>query len=259
MTRPSFLHLPPRPDKPRSTGQTHVIDGGVSALSMEGVLRGGAEYIDVWKFGWGTAYVDPTVTDKLALLRRHGVLGCLGGTFMEVAWAQGKANEYLAWAHDIGFEAVEVSRGIAAMSVADKHALIARAARTFTVFSEVGRKDSDEDLSLRQWSEEVAGDCDAGAQWVIAEGRESGTVGLYRSDGTVRSDVVEAILQGADRATVFFDAPRKSQQAWFVHEFGPDVNLANIAADSVISLETLRLGLRADTFGLSQQWSPILH
>jgi phosphosulfolactate synthase len=236
-----------------------MIDGGISVAMMDGVLRSGSEYIDVWKFGWGTAYVDPTVEEKLELLRRYEVLGCLGGTFMEVAWAQGKSREYLAWAHDVGFHAVEVSRGIAAMSVTEKHALIAEAARSFSVFSEVGRKDSHEDLSLRQWSEEVAGDRDAGAQWVIAEGRESGTVGLYRSDGTVRSDVVEAILQGADRASVLFDAPRKSQQAWFVHEFGPDVNLANIAVDSAISLETLRLGLRADTFGLSQQWLPILH
>lgn len=258
MKAPSFLELPDRTSKPRTAGLTHVIDGGVTADAVRATLRSCGDYIDVWKFGWGTAYVDRGIDAKVEALRDHGITACLGGTLMEVAWAQGKALEYLAWAKDAGFRAVEVSRGVAAMTVAEKHELIRRAARDFVVFAEVGRKDSHEVLSAAEWADEFAGDVDAGARWVIAEGRESGTVGLYHDDGGVRADIVAAIAGRVALEQVFFEAPRKAQQSWFVHEFGPDVNLANIAVDAVISLETLRLGLRADTFGLSQRWQPIL-
>lgn len=253
-----FLDLPRRPAKPRSAGLSHIIDGGIGARQLEDTLRTAAEYIDILKFGWGTAYVDPAIATKVALLRRYGVTACLGGTLMEVAWAQGKIRDYLAWARDLGLPAVEVSRGVAAMSVPEKREVIELAAKHFTVLSEVGRKDADEDLTEQEWAAEAAGDRQAGARWIIAEGRESGNVGLYREDGSVRPEIVAAILRGADLDTVLFDAPRKSQQAWFIQEFGPEVNLANLAVDAVIGVETLRLGLRADTFGLSQQWSPIL-
>ena len=236
---------------------THVLDNGIDLQTVTGILNAAADYLDVWKFGWGTAYVDPTLRTKLDLLAAHDVRTCLGGTLLEVAWAQGKAAECLAWAHDAGFASIEVSRGIAAMNVAEKHVLIRQAARSFAVFSEVGRKDSREELSPQQWTDEINGDREAGARWVITEGRESGSVGVYRADGTVRTDVVDAITRAGSVDSIFFETPRKDQQSWFIHEFGPDVNLANVAAADAIALETLRLGLRADTFGLSRQWLPI--
>ena len=257
MTVPSFLDLPPRPAKPRQTGLTHVLDKGTTIGALAGVLDMAADHLDVWKFGWGTAYVDPTLPPKLALLDRYGIRTCLGGTLLEIAWAQQKADDCLAWAQRAGFTAVEVSRGVAAMTVAEKHTLIQSAASVFTVFSEVGRKDAREELSERQWADEIAGDRSAGARWVIAEGRDSGSVGLYRGDGSVRADIVAAAVRAAGVEAVLFEAPRKDQQAWFIHEFGPEVNLANIATADAIALETLRLGLRADTFGLSRQWLPI--
>lgn len=258
MAGASFLDLPRRPAKPRGAGLTHIIDGGIGCRQLDDILQTAGDYIDILKFGWGTSYIDPVIGDKLAVLRRHQVTACVGGTLLEVAWAQGKTREYLAWARDLGFPAIEVSRGVAAMNVREKHEVIELAARHFTVFSEVGRKDAVEALTEFEWAEEAAGDRRAGARWIIAEGRESGTVGLYREDGSVRPEIVAAILRGADLDTVLFETPRKSQQAWFIQEFGPEVNLANIPVDAAISLETLRLGLRADTFGLSQQWSPIL-
>ncbi|WP_281289148.1 phosphosulfolactate synthase [Leekyejoonella antrihumi] len=254
---PTFLELPPRPGKPRATGMTHVLDNGIDLQTVTGVLDAAADYLDVWKLGWGTAYVDPTLSEKLTLIADHDVRTCLGGTMLEVAWAQGKASECLAWAHDVGFASVEVSRGVAAMEVSEKHDLIRRAARSFAVFSEVGRKDSQEELSSRQWTDEIIGDRAAGAQWVIAEGRESGSVGVYRADGSVRTDVVAAISRAGGIESILFETPQKDQQAWFIHEFGPNVNLANVAASDAIALETLRVGLRADTFGLSRQWLPI--
>lgn len=238
-------------------GLTHVLDKGASPRTMSDLLERAADHVDIWKFGWGTAYIDPTVDVKLAALARHDVLSCLGGTLLEIAWSQGRADECLAWAHEVGFAAVEVSRGVAAMSVAEKHELVRRATTSFLVLSEVGRKDADEDLSEEEWTDEVAGDLDAGARWVIAEGRESGSVGLYLPDGTVRASIVKAVVAAAGPEAVLFEAPRKDQQAWFIKEFGPEVNLANVALDDVIPLETLRLGLRADTVELSRSWARI--
>ena len=253
---PDFLDLPARRAKPRTAGLTHLLDKGTSTSQAAATLYAAAPYVDVWKFGWGTAYLDRALPDKLDLLRRNDVRACIGGTLLEIAWSQGKAAECLAWAGDVGFDAVEVSRGVASMTIEAKRDLIRAASRSFAVFSEVGRKDPHDELSARQWAGEVAADLDAGATWVIAEGRESGTVGLYRPDGSVRVDIVAAVVRNCGAERVLFEAPRREQQSWFIHEFGPDVNLANIAMADALALETLRRGLRADTFELSRQWLP---
>lgn len=243
------LDVPPRSDKPRRVGLTHVLDKGMPAAQAAEVLRSCHRYVDVWKLGWGTAYLDPEAEAKVALLHRNAVLSCVGGTLLEVAWSQGRADDFLAWADDVGFACVEVSRGVAAMSPDGKHELIRAAARWFTVLSEVGRKSATSTMAPSEWAAEVAGDLRSGARWVLAEGRESGTVGIYDEHGSPREDVVDAIAaEGADR--IVFEAPRKDQQVWFIRRFGPDVNLANIAAGEVLGLETLRLGLRADTMDL---------
>lgn len=256
VARPDFLDLPARQDKPRAAGLTHVLDNGASAVHTSATLAAAEPYIDVWKFGWGTAYLDRALSDKLDLLARNEVRACIGGTLLEIAWAQGKAGDCLAWAREVGFDAVEVSRGIASMTIEEKGELIRSAARSFVVLSEVGRKEPHENLLPQQWTNEVAADLDAGARWVIAEGRESGTVGLYSPDGRVRDDIVAAVVRGGGLECVLFEAPRKAQQSWFIREYGPDVNLANIAIADALAVETLRRGLRADTFELSRQWLP---
>jgi phosphosulfolactate synthase len=254
VSRPTFLTVPERGRKPRSVGITHVLDKGASVASTEAILASAAPFIDIWKFGWGTAYLDRALSQKLALLRAAEVRSCLGGTLLEIAWLQGKDQECLAWAEDVGFECVEVSRGVADLAIADKHDLVRRAAASFVVLTEVGRKDPERALTPREWSAEVRGDLETGARWVVAEGRESGTVGLYRSDGSVREDVVAAVTEVDGASRILFEAPRKDQQAWLIRAFGPEVNLANIALDEALALETLRLGLRADTCDLARQW-----
>lgn len=250
MEQPFRLDLPNRPGKPRRAGLTHVLDKGTPAAHAADALSSCAPYVDVWKFGWGTAYVDRDLAAKLRLLADHDILACLGGTLLEVAWAQGRAEDLLAWAFAAGLPAVEVSRGATAMSVAEKHELISRAAERFTVVSEVGRK-TGSGLLPGDWAAEAAGDVRAGATWVIAEGRESGTVGIYDNAGRVRDDIVDAVVAALGVDKVVFEAPAKDQQAWFVRHFGANVNLANVAVADVLGLETLRLGLRADTIGLS--------
>jgi phosphosulfolactate synthase len=256
VTTPTFLSLPERSAKPRTVGLTHVLDKGLTVESAAAVLAATAPYLDVWKLGWGTAYLDARLAEKLELVRSHSVRSCLGGTLLEIAWVQGRAQECLDWAARVGFDSIEVSRGVAPMEIDDKHRLLRHAAQRFVVLSEVGSKDPEQALTPEQWTQEVAGDLAAGARWVITEGRESGTVGLYREDGSVREDVVAAAVRGGGVDKLLFEAPRKDQQAWLIRAFGPDVNLANIPAEEVLALETLRQGLRADTCDLTRQWQP---
>jgi phosphosulfolactate synthase len=249
----SFLALPSRTRKPRRTGITHVLDNGLPVSTVEALLGVCADSVDVWKLGWGTAYLDPGLPDKIDLLARHGVLACAGGTLLEIAWQQGVVDPFLDWAQAVGLPCVEVSRGVADMPRETKHALVARAAERFTVLAEVGAKDPEAVVDADLWGCEAAGDRAHGATWVVTEGRESGTVGLYAADGSVRSDVVDAVVGAVGLDATLFEAPRKEQQAWLVRRFGADVNLANVAPADVLGVETLRLGLRADTFDRSRR------
>jgi len=248
-----FLDLLPRSRKPRSSGLTHVLDKGSSPAELEGLLSRAGAAIDLWKMGWGTAYLEPDVPQKVSILADHGVRACVGGTLLEVAWGQGRAEACLAWAAETGFPCVEVSNGSISMPLSEKRRLIAEASRTFVVVSEVGSKDPRTPVSPAGWAEEMMGDLEAGAMWVLAEGRESGTVGLYDPDGRVREDVADSIVDHVGSARAIFETPRKDQQAWFITRFGSEVNLGNVPPQEVFGLEALRLGLRADTIALSQE------
>lgn len=249
MVTPTFLDLPGRAGKPRERGLTHVFDDGLPPEAVRQVLGTAAQWADVWKLGFGTAYLDPALPGKLAVLADHQVLACTGGTLLEVAWTQGRAAGCLDWAHAAGFPLVEVSNGATDMPTSDKRRLIEAAAGRFTVLSEVGSKDPAAIVSPKDWAKEAAADLEAGARWVIAEARESGTVGLYHEDGSVRDDVVDALLDVIGPDLLIFETPRKAQQAWFIRRLGADVNLANIPPVGIMGLEALRVGLRADTIG----------
>jgi len=254
---PSFLTLPERAHKPRSRGITHILDKGMPVDDVERMLAVAGRYIDVWKLGWGTAYLDPGLQAKLSLLAEHAVMACTGGTLLEVAWQQGAVDAYLDWACSQHFPSVEVSCGVAAMRPGDKQRLISKAAQRFVVLAEVGTKDPQATVTAEAWAAEAVADLEAGARWVVTEGRESGTVGLYDPDGTVRAGVVSAVVEAAGLDRIIFEAPRKDQQAWLIRRLGPDVGLGNIAASEVLGMEALRLGLRADTFDATP--SPVRH
>jgi phosphosulfolactate synthase len=245
---PSFLNLPQRTAKPRRRGITHVLDKGLPVAEVAPLLGVCGAYVDVWKLGWGTAYLDPGLPEKLKVLDGHGVLACAGGTLLEVAWQQAAVEPYLDWAAEVGFPCVEVSCGVAPMSAEDKRGLVEAAADRFIVLAEIGAKDPTAEVSAAVWAADAAADLAAGATWVVTEGRESGTVGLFDPTGEVRSDVVDAVIESVGVGTTVFEAPRKEQQAWLIRRFGPDVNLANVAPSEALGLEALRLGLRADTF-----------
>jgi phosphosulfolactate synthase len=245
--RPDFLELPERDSKPRRRGLSHVLDKGATTAALEALLDQAGEFVDVLKIGWGIAYVDPTVKERVALCNAAGVTVSLGGTLLEICEAQGRVDALRRWAACIGIGAIEVSDGLQAITPARKAELVRALATDFTVFAETGAKDGHAPVVTEQWLTEMEADLVAGASWVIAEGRESGTVGLYHDDGSVRTELVDAIADRLPVDRVIFEAPRKSQQTWLIRRLGAGVNLGNVPLDEVLALETLRLGLRADT------------
>jgi phosphosulfolactate synthase len=247
---PGFLSLPDRAAKPRITGFTHVLDKGLSLVELHSLIEVAGASIDYLKLGWGTAYVSNGVKAKVAMCHAAGINVCLGGTLFEIAVHQGRLREYVDWLHRLGLKHVEVSNGALDLAPARKRALIRSLSGEFRVIAEVGSKDSSHAVVPSEWVEEMLGDLEAGASLLIAEARESGTVGLYRPDGQVREGLVEAITQAVPAGRILFEAPRKEQQAWFIRRIGSNVNLGNIQPHDVLPLETLRLGLRADTLDL---------
>jgi len=232
-------------DLKRDGGLTHVIDKGLGPRAWEDVLETSGEYIDIVKLGWGTAYVTPNLLRKLDVLKEKPVV--IGGTFFEAVYAQGKLDEYKRWLGELGMTHVEISDGVIDLPRERKLELIADFARDFTVLSEVGSKDEETVYAPYQWVEWIKEELEAGAWKVITEGREGGTAGIYRPTGEMRTGLVDEIVHEVEVGELIFEAPTKSSQAWFVKQFGPNVNLGNIPPEEVIPLETLRLGLRGDT------------
>jgi phosphosulfolactate synthase len=244
-----FLDLPERCSKPRERGLTHVLDKGLSTAEAEGLLEVAGPSVDLVKLGWGTALVTANLEPKLRTYARAEVPVVLGGTLTEIALRDGRIDGLTAWLRELGIRHVEISDGTLAIPHTDKLDLIRRLSAGFTVLSEVGSKDAEEIMAPYRWVEQIETELEAGAWKVITESRETGSAGIYRPDGEVRMGLIDEIAHAVDVDKLLFEAPRKEQQVWFLKRFGREVNLGNIAADDVLSLETLRLGLRADTVG----------
>jgi phosphosulfolactate synthase len=226
-------------------GLTHVLDKGLGPRAWEDVLEVAGDYISIVKLGWGTAAVTQNLERKLDVLREKPVV--IGGTYFEVVYAKGRVEEYKSWLHSLGLQHVEISDGTVEIPRERKLELIADFARDFTVLSEVGSKDSSIEYTADQWVQWLQEELDAGAWKVITEARESGTAGIFDSNGGMRTELIGEIAMTVGPAHVVFEAPTKAAQAWFIKQFGPSVNLGNIPPDEVIPLQTLRLGLRGDT------------
>src|SRR3954469_19961975 len=242
-----FLDVPTRPAKPRDEGLTHVIDKGLNLRDIEGMFDVAGAFVDIVKFGWGTSYVTNNLEKKIALYRHFETPVECGGTLFQAIYAKGKLDEFKGWLVEHRFAHVEISDGTIDIPRDEKLALITDFARDFTVLSEVGSKDSDVVYAPYQWVEWIKEELEAGSWKVITEGREGGTAGIYRPTGEMRTGLVDEIVHEVEVGELIFEAPTKASQAWFVKQFGPNVNLGNIPPEEVIPLETLRLGLRGDT------------
>lgn len=249
----STLDLPHRPAKPRQRGITMVIDNGLPTGLFRDSLTDIADLVDFVKFGWGTAVVSRNIETKIALLGELGIGFFFGGTLFEKHLLQDRFDDFRTFCHAHGCQYVEVSNGTVALSNEEKARYVDKLSCEFTVFSEVGLKDTarSDQLTSLDWVRFVREDLDAGATLVIAEARESGRSGICHADGRLRSDVVDALLgAGISTDRLLFEAPTKDLQTSFICRVGPNVNVGNIAPADVVGLETLRLGLRSDTLKL---------
>lgn len=243
----NFLELPQRPQKPRHTGITHVIDRGIGIRKAQDLLETSGHLIDFLKLGWGTGYVTKNLSEKIKLYQEFGLAVYFGGTLFEVSVLQNKFDKFRKMLHSYDITHVEVSTGTLELTVEEKAQYIRELARDFVVLSEVGSKDAEKVMAPYVWIKMIQADLEAGAWKAIAEARESGTAGICRHDGEIRAGLIDEIVTQINPDRLIFEAPEKSQQVWFIENFGQAVNLGNISVDDVIPLETLRLGLRSDT------------
>jgi phosphosulfolactate synthase (CoM biosynthesis protein A)/phosphosulfolactate phosphohydrolase-like enzyme len=247
------IDYPDLPAKPRASAVTSVLDGGLGPAAARDRIAIAGEWIDVVKLGWATARLTPSATlrEKIEIYRSAGIEVCSGGTFLEIALAQNRVREFLHGARELGFTMVEVSNGVHPMSGQDKLALISRAREAgFIVWSEVGKKDPDEDarIGIDDRCAAIERELEAGADKVILEARESGTVGIYDRAGNPAVEMIQRIVERVSPQRLVFEAPRKEQQLWMIRALGAEVNLGNVAPDDGLALATLRTGLRGDTF-----------
>ncbi|HPT20584.1 MAG TPA: phosphosulfolactate synthase [Bacteroidales bacterium] len=240
--------VPERPAKPRNSGITMVMDKGLSIREAEDFMSVGSEYTDYVKLGFGTSMVTPGIEKKIAVYKKAGVIPYFGGTLFEAFIVRNMFKEYIEYLDKNEIEMVEVSDGSYDIERDKKLDYISRLAEKYTVISEVGSKKKDVVYTPEQWVEMMKAELKAGSVKVIAEARESGTTGIYNEDGSVNNKIIGAISEHVKLENVIWEAPLKSQQAWFIKHFGANVNMGNIAPNEIISLESLRLGLRGDTF-----------
>ncbi|MGI4727368.1 MAG: phosphosulfolactate synthase [Janthinobacterium lividum] len=244
-----FLNnIPERPQKPRSSGFTMVMDKGLSLRQVEDFIEVSGQHTDIVKLGWATSYVTPNLNEKLKLYREAGIPVYFGGTLFEAFIVRGQFDDYRRTLDKYQMNYAEVSDGSITIDHEEKCNYIKELSNQVTVISEVGSKDVEKIFAPYKWIKLMNAELEAGSWKVIAEARESGNVGIYRDSGEVRQGLVDEILTQIPEEKIIWEAPQKAQQVWFIKLIGANVNLGNIAPAEVIPLETIRLGLRSDTF-----------
>jgi phosphosulfolactate synthase len=241
-------NLPERAEKPRSHGLTMVMDKGLSLRQVEDFAEVAGAYTDIVKLGWATSFVTPNLDKKLEIYREAGLPVYFGGTLFEAFLVRNQLDDYCRILDKYKMEYAEVSDGSIEIEHDLKCEYIRKLSQQVTVISEVGSKDVQKIFAPYKWIKLMKAELEAGSWKIIAEARESGNVGIYRDSGEVRQGLVDEILTQIPAETVIWEAPQKAQQVWFIKLIGANVNIGNIAPADVIPLETLRLGIRSDTF-----------
>lgn len=240
--------IPVRTVKPREKGITMVMDKGLSIREAEDFLEVAGPYTDIVKLGWATSFVTANLEKKLNVYRQAGIPVYFGGTLFEAFIIRNQFDDYRRVLDKYDMKLVEVSDGSINIPHDEKCEYINKLSSQVTVISEVGSKDAEKILAPYKWIALMKAEIEAGAWKVIAEARESGNVGIYRDSGEVRQGLVDEILTQIPEETIIWEAPQKAQQVWFIKLIGANINLGNIAPSDVIPVETLRIGLRSDTF-----------
>ena len=241
-------HIPDRTSHPRETGLTMMMDMGLSIREAEDFVYSSAEYTDLVKFGFGTALIAKGLEEKIKIYKEAGLKPYFGGTLFEMYIVRGMFDEFRSFVGGFDIDVAEISDGSMAIPHEEKLEYILKLSNDVTVISEVGSKVAGKEIPNDDWIKMMQNELAAGSWKVIAEARESGTIGIYRKDGSANKDLIDGIISQVKMDNVLWEAPVKDQQAWFIQLLGCNVNLGNIAPNEVVAVESLRLGLRGDTF-----------
>ncbi|MGV3528722.1 MAG: phosphosulfolactate synthase [Flavisolibacter sp.] len=244
----NLTQIPERNGKPRTSGLTMVMDKGLSVNEVENFLSISHPHVDIVKLGFGTSFVTPNLKEKLEVYKKYNMPLYFGGTLFEAFLIRNQFEDYISVCKDYGITHMEVSDGSIVIPHAEKCGYIEKLAAVGTVLSEVGSKDATHIMPPYKWIELMRDELNAGSTYVIAEAREAGTVGIYRGTGEVREGLVQEILTQIPEEKIIWEAPQKAQQLYFIELIGCNVNLGNIAPSEVLPLESMRIGLRGDTF-----------
>ena len=244
----NLSQMPQRTAQPRTYGITMVMDKGLSVEEAKNFVSVAGPHTDIVKLGFGTAYVTPNLREKLEVYRSNNIPVYFGGTLFEAFLIRNQFDDYIAMCKDFGISYMEVSDGSIDIPHTEKCGYIEKLIKHGTVLSEVGSKDAAHIIPPYKWIELMSAELNAGATYVIAEAREAGNVGIYRGTGEVREGLVQEILTQIPAEKILWEAPQKAQQLYFLELIGCNVNLGNIAPSEMIALESMRIGLRGDTF-----------
>ena len=248
-----FLDVPKRTKKNRTFGITSVTDFGISVGELENILMDYHKIIDIVKLGIGSAYVTPNLEEKIQLYKKYGIKPYFGGTLFEKCYSQGKIKEYINYLQKLGVEWIEVSNGTLDIPISERLRLVNELKYDFNVIGEVGSKDSDKEMPLSQWYEEITSLIEAGCKYVITEGRDSGTSGIYHSNGQIKTELILDLLKRVDFKKIIFEAASSKHQMFFINQVGPNVNLGNVRIRDCLLLESQRCGLRSETFFMKEE------
>tara|TARA_B100001287_G_scaffold57375_1_gene45661 strand:- start:22700 stop:23485 length:786 start_codon:yes stop_codon:yes gene_type:complete len=240
--------LPTRTTPPRENGVTMMMDKGLSISQLESFLETSSEFTDIVKFGFGTAVISKNLDQKIKLLKQFGIRPYFGGTLFELYYIRSQIDDYFKFVDRLGVDLIEISDGSIILNHDEKCNLINKYSSNYTVLSEVGSKEEGIIVSPGKWIKMMSNELQAGSWKVIAEGRESGSVGIFRPNGNPHTMLINKIISKVSPSDILWESPAKKQQTWFINLFDQNVNLGNIAPNDVLPLETLRLGLRGDTF-----------
>jgi len=249
----NFLDMPRRTTGERLFGLTSIADFGIPVGQLRHVLEDYHSYIDVAKLGVGSAYVTPNLEEKIHLFKQFGIKVYCGGTLFEKCYHQGRLKEYKKFLQKLGLEWIEVSNGTLDIPLDERLDIVNEFKVEFNVLGEVGSKDQTHELSAKSWVYEMNSLLDAGCKYVITEGRDSGTAGIYNPNGEVKKSILKELAKQVNINKIIFEAPTNKQQMFFINTFGPNVNLGNVRIQDVLLLEAERVGLRSETFFMGLQ------
>ena len=240
--------IPKRTNKPRENGLTMVMDKGLSIRQAEDLIDGSGPMVDIVKLGFGSSFITPNLEKKLKVYRSAGLPVYFGGTLWEAFVARKKFNDYIKVLDKFKMTHAEISDGSITLPHDEKLEYIRKLSKHVTVITEVGSKEEGIIIHPNKWIEMINSELEAGAWKVIAEARESGTVGIFRPSGKAHVVLINKIVAMVPPEKIIWEAPNKGGQTYFIKLLGANVNLGNISPNEVIAVESLRLGLRSDTF-----------